>query len=113
MNEGYIGPDVSVPNVISNGNGQAAGLTFAFGQHTTATANDTIVTGLERCIGAMAVLDDPPVAGCQNAQAQITAGSGSIAIKTWKATATADTALIAATTFSRKVNWIAWGYRKS
>jgi histidine ammonia-lyase len=62
MNEGYIGPDVSVPNVISPGNGQAAGLTFAFGQLTTATA---------------------------------------------------DTAQIAATTFSRKVNWVAWGYRKS
>jgi hypothetical protein len=36
--------------------------------------------------------------------------AGSIQIKTFKPTATADTAPIAATTFTRKVNWIAVGY---
>jgi hypothetical protein len=98
-----------MPNFIVDG------FRVAFGQATTVTASDTIATGLRQVVAAHAVLDDAPVAGCQNAQASIgdqagTPAAGSILLKTWKATATADTAQIAATTFSKKVNWIAIGY---
>jgi len=84
------------------------------GQSTTVTASDTIVTGLSKVDGVIAVLDDAPVAGCQHASASIgdqagAPAAGSFLLRTWKATATADTALIAATTFTKKVNWIAWG----
>jgi predicted RecA/RadA family phage recombinase len=84
------------------------------GQSTTVAASDTIVTGLSKLDGVIAVLDDAPVAGCQHASGSIgdqagTPAAGSFLLRTWKATATADTAMIAATTFSKKVNWIAWG----
>lgn len=91
-----------------------SGFNFVRGQHTTVAASDTIVTGLSHVIAAWAILDDAPVAGAQHAQASIgdqagTPAAGSILVKTWKATATADTALIAATTFGKKVNWFAIG----
>ena len=35
--------------------------------------------------------------------------AGSVLIKTWKATGAGDTALVAASTFGKKVNYIAWG----
>lgn len=91
-----------------------SGLRLQMGQHTTVAASDTIVTGLSQVYGVVASLNDDPVAGCQFATATIgdqagTPAAGSILLKTWKATATADTAQIAATTFSKKVNYVAWG----
>jgi hypothetical protein len=90
-------------------------LRIASGQHVTVAASDTVPTGLTKVVAAFAVLDDNPVAGAQNALASIgnqagTPAAGSILIKTWKATAAGDTAQIAATTFSKKVNWVAIGY---
>lgn len=86
----------------------------AYGQTTTATASDTVVTGLKALTQVVAVLNDAPVTGCQFVTADIgdqagAPAAGSFLLKTWKATATADTAQIAATTFSKKVNWIAIG----
>lgn len=92
----------------------AAGYKIARGQHTTVDENDTVVTGLATVVAVVASLDSDPVAGCQfvTASRGDQAGApaaGSILIKTWKATAAGDTALIAATTFSKLVNWIAVG----
>lgn len=92
-----------------------SGWNFDRGQLTTASASDTVVTGLSKVVACWATLDDAPVAGCQVATATIgdqagTPAAGSILVKTWKATATADTAVIAATTFSKKVNWFAIGW---
>ncbi len=89
-------------------------LPVAVGQSTTAAASDTVATGLKGLTGVVATLNDDPVAGCQFVTASIgdQAGSpaaGSFLLKTWKATAAGDTTLIAATTFSKKVNWIAYG----
>lgn len=107
---------VTVATEASGNNvaGVAASYKIARGQATTVAASDTIVTGLATVVAAIAVLDDAPVAGCQFAQASIgdqagAPAAGSILLKTWKATATADTAQIAATTFGKKVNWIAIG----
>jgi hypothetical protein len=90
------------------------GYKVAFGQATTVTASDTIATGLVSVIAAYAVLEDAPVLGCDRAQAAIgdqngTPAAGSILLKTFKPTGTGDATPIAATTFGKKVNWIAIG----
>jgi len=111
-----VGSALLVPDLETVGQvaGVAAGYKVARGQHTTLDADDTVVTGLATVVSAVASLDDDPVAGAQAVSATIgdQAGSpaaGSIQIKTWKATAAGDTALIPATTFTKLVNWIAIG----
>lgn len=94
--------------------GVAAGYKLARGQATTVAASDTIVTGLTTVISAVANLEDVPVIGCDRAQAVIgdqagTPAAGSILIKTFKPTASGDATPVAATTFTKKVNWIAVG----
>lgn len=92
----------------------AAGYKVAAGQTTTATASDTVDTGLATVLAATANLEDAPVVGCDRAQAVIgnqggAPAAGSIYIKTYKPTATNDATPIAATTTGKKVNWIAIG----
>lgn len=79
------------------------------GDWTTVTASDTVPTGLTDVFFVTATLKSDPVAGAQFVTAAPSATPGSITIKTWKSTATADTAQIAATTFSRVVTWVAIG----
>lgn len=91
-----------------------ASLPVAYGQQTTVAASDTIATGLGKLAGVAASLSDAPVVGCQFVTADIgdqigAPPAGSFFLKTWKATATADTTQIAASTFGKKVNWIAVG----
>jgi hypothetical protein len=81
---------------------------LAYGEHTTVAAADTIATGLTTVLHAVATLRDDPVAGAQHVSA-VPGSNGQITIKSWKATATADTALIAGTTFAKKVNWVCVG----
>lgn len=92
----------------------ALGTRYVSGQHTSVAASDTVVTGLASVGGIVATLDSDPVAGAQSVTASIgdqagAPAAGSVLIKTWKATGAGDTALIAASTFTRKINWIAWG----
>jgi hypothetical protein len=100
---------------VSRVSGPAAGgMRVASGQATTVAASDTIVTGLATVTAVVATLNDDPVAGAQSVTASIgnqagAPAAGSFLLKTWKATAAGDTSLIAATTFGRKVNWIAYG----
>lgn len=87
---------------------------FAAGQWTTATATDTVITGLTTVYGAVASLESDPVDDPEWVTAAIgdQAGSpaaGSVIIKTWKNTSGSDPTPAAATTFSKKVNWFAWG----
>lgn len=94
--------------------GVAAGYKVARGQATTASASDTVVTGLASVVAAVANLEDAPVIGCDRAQAVIgdqagTPAAGSILIKTFKPTATNDATPVTATTTGKKVNWIAVG----
>lgn len=105
-----IASSATVPYVA----GVAAGYKVARGQHTTVDEDDTVVTGLATVVSAVASLESDPVAGAQFVTCVIgdqagAPAAGSIQIKSWKATAAGDTALIAATTFSKKVNWIAVG----
>ncbi len=94
--------------------GTALGGKIAAGQHETVAAADTVDTGLETVTAVVAVLDDDP--GLDPLIDTATVGdqegspaAGSIIIKTWQATAAKDATPIAATTFSKKVNWIAFG----
>ena len=84
------------------------GQCIASGQHTTIDADDTVATGLANVLAAVAVFDGAPVAGATIVQCEVSTG-GNIKIKTFKPTAAGDTAPVAATTFSIKVNWIAIG----
>lgn len=84
------------------------------GRATTVTAADTIATGLSSVAGVVATLDDDPGDDPMLVSATIgdQAGSpaaGSFILKTWKNTGGTDPTPLAATTFAKKVNWIAWG----
>ena len=85
-----------------------SGYNFDRGEHTTVTASDTVQTGLTDVLFAFATLESDPIAAADQVTV-VPAASGQITIKTWKPTATADTAPVAATTFSRVVNWFAIG----
>ena len=91
----------------------AAGHKIARGQATTVTASDTIVTGL----GALATVvvsmendpvDDPFMCSAQIGDQAGAPAAGSFLLKTWKNTGGTDPTPLAATTFSKKVNWIAF-----
>ncbi len=91
-----------------------AGKKVAFGQATTASASDTIVTGLATVVAAVAVLDDAPsvatlFVSCSIGDQAGAPAAGSILLKSWKPTDVNDVTPIAATSFSKKVNWIAIG----
>jgi hypothetical protein len=90
------------------------GYKVVHGQQTTVAASDTVATGLSVVLFAAAQLESDPVIGCDRALAAIgdqagTPAAGSILIKTFKPTASGDATPIAATTFTKKVNWIAIG----
>lgn len=109
-----FGLDKGIGGALNPLAGIGAGYRIARGQATTATASDTVVTGLTTVVAVVASLDSAPVIGCDRGTGSIgdQAGSpaaGSILIQTWKPTATGDATPIAATTFSKKVNWIAIG----
>jgi hypothetical protein len=94
--------------------GVAAGYRLARGQFTTVTAADTVVTGLATVVSVVVSLDSDPVDTAQWTTGTIgdQAGSpaaGSVIIKTWGNTGGTDPTPIAATTFSKKVNYIAIG----
>ncbi len=92
--------------------GQA--LRFARGQLTTVTAADTVVTGLATVVAVVASLESDPTDNPFMASAQIgdqagAPGAGSIILKTWQNSAGTDPTPAPATTFGKKVNWIAIG----
>lgn len=94
--------------------GVAAGYKVARGQHTTVAASDTVATGLATVVAAVAVLDsdpttDPLFVTCSIGDQAGAPAAGSIYIKSWKPTAVNDVTPIAATTFGKKVNWVAVG----
>lgn len=85
------------------------------GQASTVAAVDTIVTGLALLTSVVATLDSDPVDDPEWVTASIgdqagTPAAGSFLLKTWKNTSGSDPTPTAATTFSKKVNWIAEGY---
>jgi predicted RecA/RadA family phage recombinase len=93
---------------------ERGGLKVAAGQATTVTASDTIVTGLSKVLACFADLDSAPVVTCDRASASLgdqngSPVAGSILVQTWMPTSSSVTTPIAATTFGKKVNWVAFG----
>lgn len=103
------GADDTLAEVLIDGDA----IRLAAGIHTTASATDTVVTGLAHVIGAVAQFETDVADANMHAQAVVgdQAGSpaaGSIVVKTWK-TSGSDPTPIAADAFSKKVSWIAFG----
>ena len=83
------------------------------GQHTSVAAVDTLVTDLDTVVGVIASYDDDAADGVYIVTASVgdQAGSpaaGSFTLSVWKTDGT-DPTPVAATTFGKKVNWIAFG----
>lgn len=100
--------------VASPVNGVASGYKLARGQLTTVTAADTVATGLATVVAVVATLDadpgdDPMLVSATIGDQAGTPAAGSVIIKTWKNTGGTDPTPVAASTFSKKVNWIAIG----
>lgn len=94
--------------------GAAAGYRVARGVHTTVAASDTVVTGLATVVSVVSTLESDPALDPLLVSASIgdqagAPAAGSVLINTWQATAANDATPIAATTFGKKVNWIAIG----
>jgi hypothetical protein len=90
------------------------GRRLARGQATTASAADTIVTGLNTVVSVVASFETDPADANTFVSAQIgnqsgAPAAGSIIIKTWKTADGSDVTPAAATSFSMLVNWIATG----
>lgn len=93
---------------------RTSGLKVAYGVLATVTAADTVVTGLNTVVAAFANLESDASINPLYAQAEVgdqvaTPAAGSIFIKTWQATDATHTTPIAATTFAKKVSWLAIG----
>ena len=91
-----------------------SGIKIARGQLTSATGPDTVVTGLATVVAVIASLDADPVDDPFMCTATIgdqagAPAAGSVIIKTWKNTGGTDPTPVAASTFSKKVNWVAIG----
>jgi hypothetical protein len=87
---------------------------IARGQLLTASAADTVVTGLSRVVAVVASLDSDPLLDPALVSASIgdqvaAPVAGSVLIKTWKFTSNANPTPVAATTFGKRINWIAVG----
>lgn len=94
--------------------GAANGYKVARGVHTTVAASDTVATGLTTVVAVIATLESDPGADPDRVSATIgdqagAPAAGSVYVKTWKPTSTSVTTPTAATTFTKKVNWVAIG----
>jgi hypothetical protein len=94
--------------------GTSSAKKFVAAQISTASAADTVVTGLTTVIACGATLDDSPGDDPMLVSATIgdqagTPAAGSIIVKTWKNTGGTDPTPQAASTFTKKVNWWAYG----
>lgn len=111
-NEGYISGGSSLVENISV---QTGPVKMTHGIHTTVTGVDTLVTGLGLVVCCVVSLNDDPVDTADAVTADIgnqtgTPAAGSVLINSWMTTGDADKTKKIATTFSKDVAWIAFGY---
>lgn len=93
------------PNTISNE------YKLAFGTTVSVAAADVIATGLAKVVGCIAVLESDPVLTMDRATAVPHATQqGKITVKGWMPTSVSNPTPIAATTFTKRISWWAWGY---
>jgi len=92
----------------------ASGYKLARGQATTASASDTIASGLTTVVAVVCsyetdVADANSWVTCAIGDQAGTPAAGSFLLKTWQNTSGTDPTPAAAGSFSKKVNWIAIG----
>lgn len=96
-------------------NRQRSDLQVRYGTHTTVAAVDTVVTGLAVVLAIIVSPDSDPIDAASSVTATAgdqagTPAAGSVLINSWMMTSDADVTLKVATTFSKKVGWVAFGY---
>lgn len=101
-------------SLVENISPQTSVVRMAHGIHTTVAASDTLVTGLNKVICCVVSKNDDPIDAAMTVTCDIgdQAGSpaaGSVLIKSWLWT-DADASHVVATTHSKDVAWIAFGY---
>lgn len=111
-NEGYISGGSSL---VENIQTQTGPVKMAHGMHTTVAASDTLVTGLNLVVCCIVSPNDDPIDAADEVTADIgnqtgTPAAGSVLIKSWMTTGDADSTKKVATTFSKDVAWVAFGY---
>jgi hypothetical protein len=79
------------------------------GQWTTESASDAVATGLSKIVSVVASLDGDPDLATGTVSAVAPASGGTFTLKSWD-TAAASPFYPAATSFGKKVNYIAIGY---
>ena len=87
-------------------------MAIASGTQTTVAAADTVQTTLREVRQVLATIGEDLVltaAGVTITISDQVASPGAFVVKTWMATTSGNTAPIAATTFGKKVHWIAVG----
>ena len=87
-------------------------MAIASGTQTTVTATDTVTTTLREVRQVFVTIGEDLVLTAAGVTATISdqvTSPGAFVIKTWMATTSGNTAPTAATTFSKKVHWIAVG----
>ena len=110
-NEGYVSENEIFPKVIGARKGE---IKMAFGVHTTVAAVDTLVTGLAEVVSCVVSKNDDPVDGAMYVTADIgdqagTPAAGSVLINSWLNT-DGDSTHVVATTHTKDVAWVAFGY---
>lgn len=95
---------IVAPNSLANEN------KIAMNVFTTVTASDSVPTGIRTVDQAVASFQDDLVLGAAYCTAVPDPNvPGNILIKSWKPTSATDPTPIAATTFGKKVAWLAGG----
>jgi len=103
------------PDLTNGVIGVASGYKIARGQIITTDETDTVVTGLDTVVAAVACLEDDPTLAntawvtCVIGDQAGSPAAGSIIIKGWIPTSDSNPTPKAAATFGKKVNWIAIG----
>lgn len=86
---------------------------LASGQFTTVTATDTVVTGLPKLAAVLVsfdsdIGDNPEWVTATIGNQTGAPAAGSFTLKTWQNTTGTDPTPVAATTFAKVVNWVAF-----
>lgn len=115
----FTGPTTARTYTLPNADayllsGTTASKKVVGGQATTATATDTVVTGLATVTSCMASYDTDPadanfLVSCTIGDQAGSPAAGSVIIKQWQNTSGSDPTPAAGASFSKKVNWIAFG----
>ncbi len=103
--EGNIGLEASLLKFVGP---NAPDIQVRVGRHVTVADDDVVVTGFGECFNAIAVLESPPILAADRVTV-VPNADGTINIASFKPTGAGDTTPVPATTFSRAVQWIAFG----